>query len=298
MTVPSSAISIADVSRSLVELLKAKSNLLLNTKNLSLPIPIFESPEYVDWISGETSNILWYRGKPGVGKSVMVSQVLKRLFEGLTFTNAVVFFDFEIAREMGRFSANIPGAVISFIMAQMHDCDAELFSGMSREDQNTVATALLRTHQIFAYESPRESDVKRVMPGLISALRTVLEKALWTCLGRFIDEGLKKLPRIYLIFDGDDVALPEDRFRFLRNVRELWERSRKTQTGCLKVLIASRDYPKARELLDGLPYLDNEKEQQGKGPMWQTYAFRASTSSRSDFLKTRVCKFFAAWRSK
>ena len=145
----------------------------------------------------------------------------KRLFEDLTFTNAVTFFDFEIAKEMGRFSANFPEAVVSFIMAQMHDCDAELFSGMSREDQNTVATALLCTHKIFAYGSPYESDVRRVIPGLVSALRTVLEKALWNCLGRFIDEGLNKMPRIYLIFDGDDVALPEDRFRFLRKIREL-----------------------------------------------------------------------------
>ena len=197
----------------------------------------------------------------------MVSQVLKRLFEELTFTNAVTFFDFDIARKLGRSSANIPGAVISFIMAQMHDCNPNLLSGISREDQDTIATALLRTHQIFACGSPGESELKRVTPGLVSALRTVLEKTLWTCLGRFIDQGFKTMSRIYLIFDGDDVAIPEDRFRFLRNIRELWERSRKTQTGCLKVLIASRDSPKAREILGGLPYLDNEKEQQGKDAM-------------------------------
>ena len=281
-----------------MELLKAKSDLLLDTTHLSLPIPIFESPEYVDWASGETSNILWYRGKPGVGKSVMVSQVLKRLFEGLTFTNAVIFFDFVIAWRLDRISANIPGAVISFIMAQMYDYDPKILSDMSREDQDTVATALLRTHQVFAYGSPQESDLKRVMPGLVSALRTVSEKALWTFLGSFIDEALKKTPRIYLIFDGDDVAIPEDRLRFLRNMRGLWERSRKTQTGYLKILIASRDYPKAREILDGLPYLDNEKEQQGKDTVSQTYAFSGPTSSFSDSMKNRLFKFFATWRSK
>lgn len=250
-----------------MDLLKAKSNLLQDTTDLSLPIPISESPEYVEWASGETSNILWYRGKPGVGKSVMVSHTLKRLFESLAFTKAIAFFDFDIARKLDRPSANVPGLVISLIIAQLSDRNPKLFATVSIDEQKTVATALLGSHEILTYVVPQESDVKRVMPGLVSALRTVSEETLWTCLGRFIDEWLKKMPQIYLIFDGDDVAIPEDRFRFLRNIRELWERSRKTQTGCLKVLIASRDYPKAREILDGLPYLDNEKEQQGKGPM-------------------------------
>lgn len=106
--------SIADVSRSLVELLKAKSDLLQYTTDLSPPIPIFESPEYIEWAFGETSSILWYRGKPGVGKSVMVSHTLKRLFESLAFTEAVAFFGFDIARKLDRPSANLSGVAISF----------------------------------------------------------------------------------------------------------------------------------------------------------------------------------------
>ena len=254
----SSAISIADISRSLVDILKAKSNLLSDTKTPSLSIPIFESPEYVDWASGETSDFLWYRGKPGCGKSVMVSHTLKRLFESLVYTEAVAFFGFDIARKLDRPSTNVPGLVISLIIAQLYDRNPKMSSTINPDKQKTVATALLRSHEILAYGSLQESDVELVMRGLVSALRTIC---------RFIDEGLKKMPRIYVIFDDYDVAIPEDRFRFLRYIRELWERSRKTQIGCLKVLIASRDYPKAREILDGLPYLDNEKEQQGKRPM-------------------------------
>ena len=76
-TVFCSAMSIADISRRLVDILKAKSNLLLDIENLPVPTPIFESPEYGYWALGETSDLLWYCGKPGCGKSAMVSHTLK-----------------------------------------------------------------------------------------------------------------------------------------------------------------------------------------------------------------------------
>jgi hypothetical protein len=258
------------LSKSLVDLLKAKSTLCLNTINISRPIPIFESP--VKWTSGETKEILWYRGWPGCGKSIMVSQVLKGLFENQIFTEGVTFFDFDVAWKMDRKSANIPAAVISFITAQLLKGNPKLLSALNGDEQQTITTALLCTHKIFSYESSIESESRRVMPGLVSALRTIQESTLWSCLCHIIDRGLETMSRIYLIFDGDDNALPEDRFRFLRNIRRLWERSESTQRGCVKILIASRDYPKAREVLDGLPYLDNEKEQQGERSVSQAHA--------------------------
>ena len=273
MTVPSSAISIADVSRSLVELLEVKSNLLLDTKSLPLPIPIFESPEYVDWASGETTDLLWYRGKPNCGKSVLVSHTLKRLFASLAFTEAVAFFDFDIARKLDRPSANVPALVISLILAQLYDRSPKMFSTMSPDEQKTIVTALLRSHETLAYESTEEVESNRVIPNLVSALRTISETDLWSCLLKSIDQGPESMSRIYLVFDGDDNALPEDRFRFLQSVRKLWECSKTTRVECLKVLIASRDHPKARELLHGFPYLENEKEQHGKSSVSQKCAF-------------------------
>lgn len=223
----------------------------------------------------------------------MVSQVLKGLFEDLPFTDAAAFFDFDVARAMYR-TANIPAAVISFIAAQLLERNPNLLLAMSGDEQKTITTALLCTHRIFSYTSSSESESRRVIPGPVSALRMIQESTLWSCLCRIIDRGLETMSRIYLIFDGDDNALPEDRFRFLRNIRRLWERSESTQRGCVKVLIASRDYPKAREVLDGLPYLDNEKEQQGEHYMQLQF----STRSSSDPMKIRLHKFFATWRSK
>lgn len=222
------------ISKSLVDLLKAKSTLCLNTINPSLPIPIFESPEYVKWTSGETKEILWYRGIPGCGKSTMVSQVLNGLFEDLTFTEAAAFFDFDVAWKMDRISANIPAAVISFIAAQLLERNPNLLSAMSGDEQKIITTALLCTHKIFSYKSSSESESRRVMPGLVSALRMIQESTLWSCLCHIIDRGLETMSRIYLVFDGDDNALPEDRFRFLRNIRRLWERSESMQRGCVK----------------------------------------------------------------
>ena len=106
------------------------------------------------------------------------------------------------------------------------------------------------------------------------------------------------MSRIYLVFDGDDNALPEDRFWFLKSARKLFERSNVTLTGCLKILIASRDDPRAREALQGLPYFDNEKEQQGKSSKSQMCAFLMSTSSPSYWSKTRLLKFSATWSSE
>ncbi len=260
------------ISKSLVDILKAKSTLCLNTTDISLPIPIFESPEYVKWTSGETKEILWYRGVPGCGKSVMVSQVLKGLFENQNFTESTTFFDFWVAVKMDPAAANIPAAVISFITAQLLEGNPNLWSAMNGDEQHIITTALLCTHKIFSYESSSKSESRRVMPGLVSALRMIQESTLWSCLCHIIDRGLETMSRIYLIFDGDDNALPEDRFRFLRNIRRLWERSESTQSGCIKILIASRDYPKAREVLDGLPYLDNEREQQGEHSVSQAHA--------------------------
>ena len=205
----SSAISIPDISRRLVDILKAKSNLLLDTENLQLPIPIFESPEYVDWASGENSDLLWYRGEPNCGKSVMVSHALKRLFESLAFTEAAAFFDFDIARKVDRPSANVPALVVSLIIAQLYDRNPKMLSTMSPDEQKNIATALLRSHGILAYESTEEVESNRVMANLVSALRTISETDLWSCLLESIDQGPESMSRIYLNFDGDDNALPE-----------------------------------------------------------------------------------------
>ena len=207
----------------------------------------------------------------------MVSHTLKRLFESLAFTEAVAFFDFDIARKLDRPLANVPALAISLIIAQLYDRNSKMFSTMSPDEQKTVATALLRSHEILAYKSTGEVESNRVMPNLVSALRTISETNLWSCLLKSIDQGPESLSRIYLVFDGDDNALPEDRFRFLQSIRKLWERSKITRVECLKVLIASRDHPIAREILHGLPYLDNEKEQQGKSSLSQNCAFLLST---------------------
>lgn len=202
----------------------------------------------------------------------MVSQVLKGLIENQLFTEGATFFDFDVAWRMHRTSANFPAAVISFITAQLLEINPKLLSAMNGDEQQTITTALLCTHKVFSYESSNESESRRVMPGLVSALRMIQESTLWSCLCHILDRGLETMSRIYLIFDGDDNALPEDRFRFLRNIRGLWERSESTQSGCIKILIASRDYPKAREILDGLPYLDDEREQQGEHSVSRAHA--------------------------
>lgn len=229
----------------------------------------------------------------------MVSQLLKRLFEDQTFTEAVTFFDFEIARKLDRSSANIPGAVISFIAAQLLGCNTDLLSAMNGEEQKAITTALLCTDELFSYESSSTSESQIVIPRLVSALRIIPESILWSCLRRIIDRGLETMSRIYLIFDGDDSALPGDRYHFLRNIRTLWERSENAQSGCVKILIASRDYPKGREVLHGLPYLDNEKEQQGKHSVSLRHMyFQFSMISSSDSMKPRLHQFFGTRRSK
>lgn len=164
------------------------------------------------------------------------------------------------------------------MVAQLYDRNPKMFSTMTPGEQKTVAMALLRSHELFTYESTEAVESNRVMSNLVSALRTVSETDLWSCLLQSIEQGPESMSRIYLIFDGDDNALPEDRFRFLQSIRKLWEHSEITRAGCLKVLIASRDHPKAREILHGLPYLDNEKEQQGKSSLSQKCAFLLSMS--------------------
>ena len=216
------------ISKSLVDFLKEKSTLCLNTTNKILPIPVLESPEYEKWASGDTKEILWYRGKPACGKSTAVAQVLKGLFEDMAFTEAVAFFDFDFARKLDRMSANIPAVVISFIAAQLLERNRDLLSAMSRNEQETINTALLYTHNIFTYRSSNESESRPLMPGLVSALREIPERTLWSCLCHIIDRCLETISRTYLIFDGVDCDLPEDEVRFLRSIRELWERIEST----------------------------------------------------------------------
>ena len=266
------------ISTSLVDLMKAQSELLLETTNISLPVPVLESPEFVKWTSGVTKEFLWHRGKPGCGKSVMVSQVLKRLFEDLDFTGAVTFFDFAVARKMDRMSANISAAFISFIAAQLIERKPTLWSVMSSDSQRTMIRALKCTHKIFSYKPASKSDYRRVMMSLVSDLRIIQESTLWSSLCHMIDQGFGMMSQIYVVVDGDDIAFPEERIRFLRNLRAFWERSESTHRGCLKILIASRNDPKARQVLDGLPYSENDKEQQGECSILQAHANQISTS--------------------
>ena len=168
------------ISKSLVKFLKENSALCFNTTDTILPIPVLESPEYEKWASGDTKEILWYRGKPGSGKSTAVAQVLQGLFEDMTFTEAAAFFDFGFAWKIDRMSANVPAAVISFIAAQLLERNPNLLSAMSGNEQEIIITALLCTHNIFTYRSSNESESRRVMPGLVSALRKIHESTLWS----------------------------------------------------------------------------------------------------------------------
>ena len=261
------------ISKILVTILKAQSALFSNNMDITLPIPVLESPEYVKWTSGAAKEILWYRGGPACGKSVMISQVLKGFSKDLVYTELAIVFDFAFAGQMLRnVTVNPPAVVISFVVAQLLEHSPNLWSILNEDEQNIMAKALLCTHRIFSYEVSNKSESQPVLVGLVSNLRMMKESILWSCICHIINQSLQTLSRIYLIFDGDDNAIPEDRFQFLRNIRKLWETCRSSQKACVKVLIASRDHPKVRELLDGVPYVDNEKEQQGERSVLQVRA--------------------------
>ena len=237
----------------------------------------WESPEYQSWRTSENSQFLWCTGKPSVGKSSIAAILVSELSRQRIHSEYVAHFFFQLPQE-GSASSSIPALVVCSIIAQLlhtrydqraiHD-DAVWLSHKERAVllkafKSTANICSLLAQDRSAQSVPNIDERARIATSLsqaTSALRSISEDDLFKILASLIHAYTEE--DIHIVIDGADVLLPDDQSRLLKNFRNLWKCAHKDPSLKLRILIMSRPLKRIQEILDGLPYLDYDKERKG-----------------------------------
>ncbi|RFU24235.1 hypothetical protein B7463_g12105, partial [Scytalidium lignicola] len=233
----------------------------------------WKSPEYEVWRSNEGSQFLWCTGKPATGKSSIATTLVSDLSKERIYSESVAHFFFQTPVE-GNASPFIPGLVVCSIMAQLlhtrynltaiHD-HAVWFGHNEYEILLKAFICTVNINRIYEEEQIRYSGegsnggyVSPELSRATSALRSLSEDDLWKILTSFVHASAGH--SIYIVIDGVESMLTEDQSRLLRNLRDLWSSVQAKSSPSLKILITSRPQVKMQVLLNGLAYIDQDKE--------------------------------------
>jgi hypothetical protein len=237
----------------------------------------WRSPEYEDWRSNEGSQFLWCTGKPATGKSSIAATLVSDLSKERIHSESVAHFFFQtpIGRNASPF---IPGFVVCSIMAQLLRARYDLTAihdhavWLGHNEYTILLKAFRYTVDInhiyedeqaeYSSEGIGRGHISPKLSRATSALRLLFEDDLWKILKSFVYASAGQI--VYIIIDGMESMLTEDQSRFLRNLRDLWSSVQVKSDSSLKILITSRPQVKMQSLLNGLAYIDQDKEYKGK----------------------------------
>jgi len=134
-------------------------------------------------------------------------------------------------------------------------------SWLEKKEFGIIFDAFEHTSQIYSLHDQNQRSIPPELSRAISALRSMSEDDLWKILRSFIFSSAGQ--DFIFVLDGVDDLLIEDQTRLLRNLRKIWESVQANTSISLKILIFSRPILRMQEVLRGLPYVDQDKEQKG-----------------------------------
>jgi Cdc6-like AAA superfamily ATPase len=250
---------------------------------LTLSIPegsmnwFINSPEYKRFLSSsdDPTQFLWYTGKPGTGKTAIATYLVCQYMDREEWRKDVTYFFYNppSVKESRQITSSL---VVSSIIAQLLHKDGDRIEALSQNHRKRLSAAFTVTtdvhsilSRIFVLEGRNEdeavrSEQKELLSNALSAARSMGDDILWTILESLIMAEPDR--KLFIIVDGVDESLTEERSHFLRNLRHFWNSMKEKAGVTVKILVTSRDYSDIRADLDGLPYINQEKEENGKFP--------------------------------
>ncbi|RDW57277.1 hypothetical protein BP5796_12727 [Coleophoma crateriformis] len=225
---------------------EALSQFYNNSPSKSTTLPrvnwFLESKQYSTWTSTDHSGssharFLWYTGRPGSGKSAALTYVVDRLRSSPETMDLIYFFGSVPSAERSRTArSNVTAAeVLESLIIQLIQCDSIYSCGK-------------RLSSLTANDRERLRSISNPALELSS-------KMLWDLFGRLLRCKLAR--RVLVIIDGLDAIHPEeDRNRFVRQLRDLWDSLALELSATSKFLVSSLPYDPIRQAFVNLPFID------------------------------------------
>ncbi|RDW63420.1 hypothetical protein BP6252_10965 [Coleophoma cylindrospora] len=225
---------------------EALSQFYNNSPSKSTTLPrvnwFLESKQYSTWTSTNNSGssharFLWYTGRPDSGKSAALTYVVDRLRSSSETIDLIYFFGSIPSVERSRTArSNVTAArVLESLITQLIHCDSVYSYGKRLSSLATDDRERLRSISKPALE--------------------LSSKMLWDLFGRLLRYKMER--RVLVIIDGLDAIQPEeDRNRFVRQLRDLWDSLALELSATSKFLVSSLPYDPIRQAFVNLPFID------------------------------------------
>jgi NACHT domain len=235
----------------------------------------WKSPEYQSWRESDDSQFLRCSAKPGAGKSTIAETLVSELKPQRIHSESIAHFFFQLPLKT-RASPCKPELVVCSIISQLlytryhqtaiHDKAAWLSHNEHAILQKALESAVQDSCTLDEERIARPTYVidekASISPTFSSAMHSTSSDDLWKILASLICASTGQY--IHIVVDGVDESLPEDQSRLCKNLRDLWKSVRARGDPTLKILITSRPLSRIQDLLTGLSYIDQDKEQMGK----------------------------------
>jgi ankyrin repeat domain-containing protein 50 len=209
---------------------------------------ILKNADFEDWNSGTSSQVLWLSGPPNCN----IDQVSSYVVDVASETQQSVFYFFCL-------TTDTENPIISFT----HSLFYQILCCSSSDEKAQIVKTFLHSFRdtIFGKEQTSNTRLPRFKErdSPSAVIKEILDAGadrLWNALKAVLDNA--RSHNLSIIIDGLD-RVKRQKVEFIKEVRELIEH---LQGRILKIktLLTSRSEIEIKEILDGLPYIEYDKE--------------------------------------
>jgi len=221
---------------------------------------IFRNMDFEQWRSANCSQVLWLSGPPQCNIHQVSSYVVDLVKNKASETqHSVLYFFCSTASREASMEKSIVTIFVHAILYQIIYCpplDKKL--SVVRNFLHTLIDAIFRSKQTpnpvpppFEEKESPDTTIKKILNAPANELWDALETIL----------AAEQRRELLIVIDGLDKA-KHQKVEFTKGVRELITRLREG-TLMVKALLTSRPQAEIKEVLNGLPHIEYDKERKG-----------------------------------